>query len=204
MKLSDVSKILITIIVSFIISAVVIGMWGWNELDKPYKISQTFQKYKSAFDTDARILLERYLVTGHADNVQQAEAILDGLLLTDITWLNEQDNLAIQRSIKQLQSNVQLVRSAGKLAGNPQALLINNERERASELRQLRQYVNDADTYDYLSKIQFFDHLLQLNQSLQRITLYRQQYFDNPSDNSKQALINENSAFAGILQTTIS
>jgi len=203
-KLSDVSKILITIIVSFIISAVVIGMWGWNELDKPYKISQTFQKYKSAFDTDARILLERYLVTGHADNVQQAEAILDGLLLTDITWLNEQDNLAIQRSIKQLQSNVQLVRSAGKLAGNPQALLINNERERASELRQLRQYVNDADTYDYLSKIQFFDHLLQLNQSLQRITLYRQQYFDNPSDNSKQALINENSAFAGILQTTIS
>lgn len=203
MKLSDVSKILITIIISFIISAVVIGVWGWNELDKPYKISQTFQKYKSAFNTDARILLERYLVTGHADNLQQAEAILDDLLSTDITWLNEQDNLDIQHSIKQLQNNVQLVRSAGKLAGNPQALLVNNERERASELSQLRQYVNDAETYDYLSKIKFFDHLLQLNQSLEKITLYRQQYFDNPSDNSKQALINENSAFADILDNTI-
>jgi methyl-accepting chemotaxis protein len=202
-KLSDVSKILITIIVSFIISAVVIGIWGWNELDKPYKISQTFQKYKSAFDTDARILLERYLVTGHADNLQQAEAILDNLLLTDISWLSEQDNLDIQQSIKQLQSNVQLVRSAGKLAGNPQALLINNERERASELGQLRQYVNDAETYDYGGKIKFFDHLLQLNQSLEKITLYRQQYFDNPSDNSKQALINENSAFADTLDSTI-
>jgi methyl-accepting chemotaxis protein len=202
-KLSDVSKILIAIIVSFIISAVVIGIWGWNELDKPYKISQTFQKYKSAFDTDARILLERYLVTGHADNLQQAEAILDSLLLTDITWLNEQDNLDIKESIKQLQDNVQLVRSAGKLAGNPQALLINNERERASELSQLRLYVNDAETYDYLSKIKFFDQLLQLNQSLEKITLYRQQYFDNPSDNSKQALIDENSAFSETLDNTI-
>jgi methyl-accepting chemotaxis protein len=202
-KLSDVSKILIAIIVSFIISAVVIGIWGWNELDKPYKISQTFQKYKSAFDTDARILLERYLVTGHADNLQQAEAILDSLLLTDITWLNEQDNLDIKESIKQLQDNVQLVRSAGKLAGNPQALLINNERERASELNQLRLYVNDAETYDYLSKIKFFDQLLQLNQSLEKITLYRQQYFDNPSDNSKQALIDENSAFSETLDNTI-
>jgi methyl-accepting chemotaxis protein len=202
-KLSDVSKILIAIIVSFIISAVVIGIWGWNELDKPYKISQTFQKYKSAFDTDARILLERYLVTGHADNLQQAEAILDSLLLTDITWLNEQDNLDIKESIKQLQDNVQLVRSAGKLAGNPQALLINNERERASELSQLRLYVNDAEIYDYLSKIKFFDQLLQLNQSLEKITLYRQQYFDNPSDNSKQALIDENSAFSETLDNTI-
>ena len=121
MKLSDVSKILITIIISFIISAVVIGIWGWNELDKPYKISQTFQTYKSSFDTETRILLERYLVTGHADNLQQAETILDRLYATNIDWLNEQDNIEIQKSIKQLQNNVQLVRSAGKLAGNPQA-----------------------------------------------------------------------------------
>jgi hypothetical protein len=113
-------------------------------------------------------------------------------MVTDIIWLNEQDNLNIQHSIKQLQDNVLVLRSAGKLAGNPQAALINNERERASELSQLRQYVNDAETYDYLSKIKFYDQLLQLNQPLEKITSYRQQYFDNPSDNSKQALIREN------------
>ena len=203
MKLSDVSKILITIIVSFITSAVVIGIWGWNELDKPYKISQTFQTYKSSFDTETRILLERYLVTGHADNLQQAEIILDRLYATNIDWLNGQDNLEIQKSIKQLQNDVQLVRSAGKLAGNPQALLINNERERAGDLSQLRKYVNKADEYDYVRKIKFFDLLVQLNQSLERLTLYRQQYFDNPSDNSKQSLINENIAFAQTLSNTI-
>jgi len=125
-KLSDVSKILITLVLSFMISAVAIGVWGWNELDKPYKISQTFQTYQSAFDTDTRILLERYLATGDANNLQQAETILDGLLNTNIDWLNEQDNLKIQEAIKHLQNNVQLVRSAGKLASNPQALLINN------------------------------------------------------------------------------
>jgi hypothetical protein len=58
-------------------------------------------------------------------------------VVTDITWLNEQDNLNIQHSIKQLHDNVQVLRSAGKLAGNTQAALINNDRERASELSQL-------------------------------------------------------------------
>ena len=152
MKLSDVSKILITVIISFIISAVVIGIWGWNELDKPYKISQTFQTYKSAFDKDTRILLERYLITGDANNLQQAETNLDHLYATDISWLNKQDNIEIQQSIKHLQNDVQLVRSAGKLAGNPQALLINNERERATDLSQLRKYVNDAGPMITLAK----------------------------------------------------
>ncbi|HEC59983.1 MAG TPA: methyl-accepting chemotaxis protein [Methylophaga sp.] len=201
MKLSDVSKVLITIIVSFIIGAVAIGIWGWSELDKPYKISQSFQTYKSAFDTDTRILLERYLVTGNAGNLQQAEEILDSLLATNINWLTQQDNLKIKESIKNLQNNVQLVRSAGKLAGDPQALLINNERERAGDLSQLRKYVNAANTYDPLNKITFFDQLVQLNESLEKITLYRQQYFAKPSDQSKQSLIGENISFSKVLDS---
>jgi methyl-accepting chemotaxis protein len=202
-KLSDVSKILISIIITFIISAIVIGIWGWNELDKPYKISQTFQNYKSSFDTDTRILLERYLATGHADDLQQAESILEQLYASDISWLNKQDNLAIKSAIAELQDNVQLVRSAGKLAGNPQTLLINNEREREGDLLSLRMYVNNAININYITKIQFFDQLLQLNQSLGKIALYRQQYFDNPSDKSKQSLLNENSTLADILAETI-
>ena len=203
MKLTDVSKILIAVIVSFMISAVVIGVWGWNELDKPYKISQTFQTYQSSFNTDTRILLERYLATGDANNLQQAETILDQLMVTNIAWLNEQDNIEIQESIKHLQNNVQLVRSAGKLASNPQALLLNNERERAGDLGQLRKYANNANNDDYPSKITFFDQLLLLNQSLEKLTLYRQQYFDKPSDNSKQSLSNENLLFAQILDDTL-
>lgn len=203
MKLSDVSKILITIIVSFIICAVVIGIWGWKQLDKPYEISQTFQSYKSAFDTDTQILLERYLLTGHADNLQQAETILNHLYSTNIDWLNEQDNIDIQASIKQLQNNVQLVRSVGKLAGNPQALLINNERERSGDISQLRKYVNKAEEFDLQRKIQFYDQLVQLSQSLEMLTLYRQQYFSNPSDKSKQSLIGENIVFSQILTDTI-
>lgn len=199
MKLSDISKILITVIITFIISAIAIGIWGWNELDKPYKISQSFQTYKSSFDTNTRILLERYLSTGHADDLQQAESILEQLHASDILWLNEQENLTVKSSIKQLQDNVQLVRAAGKLAGNPQALLINNEREREGDLTLLRHYVNDAIDIDYITKIAFFDTLLQLNQSLVKISLYRQQYFDKPSDNSKQSLLNENENFADIL-----
>ena len=124
-------------------------------------------------------------------------------MVTNIAWLNEQDNIEIQESIKHLQNNVQLVRSAGKLASNPQALLLNNERERAGDLGQLRKYANNANNDDYPSKITFFDQLLLLNQSLEKLTLYRQQYFDKPSDNSKQSLSNENLLFAQILDDTL-
>ena len=195
MKLSDVSKILITIIVTFIISSVAIGIWGWNELDKPYKISQTFQAYKSRFDIDTRILLERYLASGDADNLQQAETILQKLQTTDIDWLDEQDNLAIKNAITHLQENVNSVRAAGKLAGNPQALLINNEREREGDLLILKKYVNEAETENYARKSDFFNQLLDLNHSLEQLALYRQQYFDNPTDQSKQSLMSENLIF---------
>lgn len=203
MKLSDVSKILISIIITFIISTVVIGIWGWNELDKPYKISQAYQTYKASFDTETRVLLERYLATGDADNLQQAETVLHRLHATEISWLTEQDNTTIKQAIEIIQSNVQSVRAAGKLAGNPQALLINNERERQGDLNLLRKYVNLAKSIDDEIKIVFYEQLFQLSISLEKIALHRQHYFHSPSDNAKQALISENDSFGQLLSDTV-
>ncbi len=124
--------------------SVAIGTWGWKELEKPYQISHDFQQRKALFDIDARILLERYLASGNADLLQQAETTLQQLIDSDIYWLNAEDNASIKRTVNQVQENVQLVRAAGKLAGNPQALMINNERERAGDLAFLVIYAKQA------------------------------------------------------------
>ncbi len=195
MKLSDVSKILIAVIVIFIISSISIGVWGWNELDKPYKISQEFQRYKSDFDTKTRILLERYLNSGNAEYLQQAETILQQLHDTNLAWLDKQDNELIATTIEKVQKAVLDVRAAGKLAANPQTLLINNERERIGDLTLLSDYVNKADAFHHFDQTNYFKSITILDHSLQKLSLARQQFFTILNDNAKTALINENKRF---------
>jgi len=200
LKLSDVSKFLIAVIVIFIISSISIGIWGWNELDKPYKISQEFQRYKASFDTETRILLERYLISGNADELQQAESILQQLHDTEINWLSDADNSLITSTIEKVQQSVQQVRSAGKLAANPQTLLINNERERAGDLLLLVSYINNADDFMRLQQLNYYSSLAKLEHALQKIALYRQKYFETLSEQAKQALVSENEVFGQELE----
>lgn len=186
---------LIAVIVIFIVSSISIGIWGWNELDKPYKISQEFQRYKSDFDTKTRILLERYLNTGNAEYLQQAETILQQLHDTNLAWLDKQDNGLITRTIKKVQKAVLDVRAAGKLAANPQTLLINNERERIGDLTLLSDYVNKVDAFHHFDQTNYFNSLTTLDHSLQKLSLARQQFFTTLNDTAKTALINENKRF---------
>ncbi|MDF1589461.1 MAG: methyl-accepting chemotaxis protein [Gammaproteobacteria bacterium] len=186
---------LIAVIVVFIISSISIGIWGWNELDKPYKISQKFQRYKADFDTKTRILLERYLNSGNADYLQQAETILQQLHDTKLAWLDEQDNELITTTIEKVQKAVLDVRAAGKLAANPQTLLINNERERIGDLTLLDEYVNKVDAFHHVDQTDYFNSLITLDHSLQKLSIARQQFFTTLSDTAKAALINENKRF---------
>jgi hypothetical protein len=144
MKLSSVSRILTSAIVGLLILSAVTGIWGWRQLDKPYQISSEFQDYRNTFDIEVRILLERYLASGQADLLQQAEDKLEQLLEQQFDWLGEEESIAIAEAILQLQEQVQAVRAAGKLAANPQALLINNERERAGDIGILVGYAEQA------------------------------------------------------------
>lgn len=128
MTLSNASKALTAVIVFLIIISTAIGVWGWKQLEQPYQISQDFQRYQTRFNTDTRILLEQYLLSGNADKLQQAENLLLQLKEQKINWLSDERNQQLTQAYSGIIDSVQLVRAAGKLAGNPQALLINNER----------------------------------------------------------------------------
>lgn len=198
-KLSDVSKLLIGVIAFFSLVSLSIGIWGWNELDKPYEIQQSFQKYKSNFDTKTRILLERYLNTGNATHIQDAESILIELHDTELTWLDEHDNQQIASSIEQVQTSLNQVRAAGKLSAKPQTLLINNERERAGDLASLQQYLTQADPTYFDLERSYYKVITKLENALQNVTFSRQNYFDSLSDKAKQNLISDNQAFMQLL-----
>lgn len=196
MKLSSVSRTLTMVIVGLLLISTAIGIWGWRQLDKPYQIAEQFERYRNTFDVDVRILLERYLATGQADLLQQAQDKLANLSAQTFDWLSDADNQDIQQSINQLQQQVQAVRAAGKLAANPQALLINNERERSGDIGMLVDYANQA-TYEFSdSKARFLSVLAELGRSLNRLSQQRQAFFEQQSERQQQALLADNKQFA--------
>ncbi|MCX4187348.1 methyl-accepting chemotaxis protein [Methylophaga sp. OBS4] len=199
-KLATVSKILISLVVSLLILSAAIGVWGWRQLDKPYQISQQFKQYRDVFEIDARILLERYLASGNADLLQQAETTLNTLKQQTLEWLSDEENSDIQTGIGHLQQKVQLVRAAGKLAANPQGLLINNERERGGDLALLLDYAHQAD-YRF-SDVQrpFLQTLVKLSHSLNQLARLRQQYLADRQPEQQQALLDENRHFNSLVE----
>lgn len=199
MKLSTVSRILISVVILLLTLSAAIGIWGWRQLDKPYQISEQFKHYRAVFDIDARILLERYLASGQADLLQQAENKLDEMASVSLEWLSEQENQQVLQAITALQQQVQQVRAAGKLAANPQALLINNERERAGDLALLVEYAKQANEQYGDIQFQFLQTVAMLGQNLNRISLQRQLYLEQADLQREQVLLSENTQFSELV-----
>lgn len=192
MKLITASKLLITAIALLITVSISIGTWGWKELDRPYQINKEFQQRKALFDVDIHILLERYLSSGNAELLRQADTKLELLIDSDIEWLNTQENNAIKLAVKKIEQDVQDIRAAGKLAADPQGLLINNERERSGDIGLLLNYAKQADYSFQDTQTQFLMGLTNLSQSLIQMARLRQKYFESRNLNVKNALLEKN------------
>ena len=200
MKLIFVSRALITAMLLLILIAAAAGFWGWQQLDKPYQIVQQFQQYKSTFDSDIKELLARYLASGDAELLQQAETKLIDLQDSRQYWLSDDDNALIQSEVIALQEEIVNVRAAGKLAGNPQALLVNNERERDGEIGVLTTYGLHENAQYTETQPKFLANLTRMSASLNQIGRLRQGYLSNPTEQAEQALLAENQAFADLLK----
>ncbi|EEF81358.1 methyl-accepting chemotaxis protein [Methylophaga thiooxydans] len=199
MKLSTVSRSLIIAVITLLTLSAAIGIWGWRQLDKPYQISEQFKQYRDVFDIDARILLERYLASGQANLLLEAENKLEKMAAESLDWLSPEENQQILDAIAELREQVSLVRAAGKLAANPQGLLINNERERGGDLALLVDYAQQAD-YEYSTvKLRFLKTLAELGQGLNKISLQRQLYIESADEQRAQALLSENTRFADLV-----
>ncbi len=199
MKLSFVSRLITFVIVFALILSSIVAIWGWYQLDKPYQMTQEFKQYRNTFDIDTRILLERYLATGQANLLQDAENQLAIMKTKTFDWLNVADNQVIHDGINALQSEVQQVRSAGKLSANPQTLLVNNERERNGDLLSLNRYAQKAQSTPASEVIAFLQVLVELEHSLNQISLYRQRYLETQDDVTKKSLLNQNQHFSDLL-----
>ncbi len=192
MKLKSVTQGISLLIALFIVVAFITGFWGWNQMDRPYKVNQEFHKYQAFVNTQVHIKLEQYLVSGNASIIQDVENALKQLSQRQLEWLTQDENNKLHLAIADIEKHVQRVRDAGKLAAHPEALLINNERERAGDQSSLARYVSQS-AVPHEVKTQYFQILSKLSAGLLKISLLRQNYMLTKSDAVKNNLLRENS-----------
>lgn len=193
MSINLLTKIISSCIAILLIFITVFVAWAWQEVDKPYQINQSYHEIKSNLENDIAISLEQYLGSGDTQKLLLAENKLEALKTTPINWLNEKQSSAISNKIIKLEEAITNTREAGKLAANPDVLLVNNETERQGYLTDLSRLVAKSEVTLSI-KQDYYRLLLDINQQLHDIAVLRQSYLEQKSDAVKSNLLEMNTA----------
>ena len=144
--------------------------WSQRALERPYLLMERYLGLSQTFQNQAARNIDDYLASGDALRLSSASQSLESLLqhLTDLPADLAQN---LRPSLVDLDtfSKTDLL-AAGKLAGDPQALLLQAERELGANLEQLSQYaigVNSIEAARYLPP------LLAASQHLGKLSLAR-------------------------------
>ncbi len=116
--------------------------WSQKALERPYLLMERYLGLSQQFQNEVARNVEDYLASGDALRLSSASQAIDGLQ-------KELDELppaladTLRPSLSSLDefSKTDLL-AAGKLAGDPQALLLQAERELSASLDQLSTYAN--------------------------------------------------------------
>ncbi|MBI6564161.1 methyl-accepting chemotaxis protein [Pseudomonas synxantha] len=144
--------------------------WSQRALERPYLLMERYLGLSQVFQNQAARNIDDYLASGDALRLSAASQSLESLL-QQLAELPAELAQPLRPSLADLEtfSKTDLL-AAGKLAGDPQALLLQAERELGANLEQLSQYasgVNSADAARYLPA------LLAASQHLGKLSLAR-------------------------------
>ena len=147
--------------------------WSQHALERPFLLMERYVNLSQQFQNQVARNIEDYLASGDALRLSDATTALD-TLKTELAPLPPALASALRPSLESLStySNSELL-AAGKLAGDPQALLIQAERELGATLEQLAQYASQSSApaaQDYLSPlVEASQHVAKLSLSREKL-----------------------------------
>lgn len=167
MNLRAVNQVTSAALILTSIALVAIVFWGLSQLQATYKLAQSYYQFRESLSGDWRSQIEDYLNSGDSVKldaaVQKLDAITDSQLRDMPVAIQEQ---LAPRFVSLKQALDVDLRAAGKLAGDPQALLSNDEGELRgklallSELAVSKKASNPALTIAYVTTIAEMQDLL--------------------------------------------
>lgn len=144
--------------------------WSQRALERPYLLMERYLGLSQQFQNQVARNIEDYLATGDALRLSAASQSLE-TLLQELGELPADLAQSLRPSLSSLNdfSKTDLL-AAGKLAGDPQALLLQAERELGANLEQLSQYATSANNPNATG---YLPSLLAASQHLAKLSLAR-------------------------------
>lgn len=143
---------LLTNLNTLLLLAVCLGLgatlwWSQAALERPYLLMERYLGLSRQFQGEVTRNIEDYLASGDALRLSAASQALD-TLQKELDRFPPELARPLRPSLSSLEdfSKTELL-GAGKLAGDPQALLLQAERELGANLDQLARYANGAPSY---------------------------------------------------------
>ncbi len=145
--------------------------WSQRALERPYLLMERYLGLSQAFENQTARNIDDYLASGDALRLSSAGQSLESLL-QQLDSLPPELAQSLRPSLADLDafSKTDLL-AAGKLAGDPQALLLQAERELGANLEQLSQYAGAANSAD---AARYLPPLLAASQHLGKLSLARE------------------------------
>ena len=192
LKISHVTR---ATTISYFVIAVALAallLWSTQSYRMAFEQNSTFNKVWEASAIKLEQKIERYLTSGEASLLQESEAfILDDIqpMLASLPEsLKTSLNARFSAIVESLQTDV---RAAGKLSGNPYALIENNERQMLLSLAYLNQTINDSgDTVESSVKMQYLVSQANIFAALASLQQATKDYL-NSSTTEHRALVDQ-------------
>ncbi|WP_226475891.1 methyl-accepting chemotaxis protein [Pseudomonas sp. MWU16-30323] len=144
--------------------------WSQRALERPYLLMERYLGLSQTFQNQAARNIDDYLASGDALRLSSASQSLENLLQhLDELPADLAQNLRPSLVDLDTFSKTDLL-AAGKLAGDPQALLLQAERELGANLEQLNQYASGVTAPD---AARYLPPLLAASQHLAKLSLAR-------------------------------
>ena len=144
--------------------------WSERVMDQPYRLMVRYLGLSELFQKQVVSNVRGYLESGDALRHSQAILVLDELEQS-LDELPQELATPLRPSLAELRAFAsEDLLAAGKLAGDPQGLLVQAERELAASLTGLQRYAEEGSGYAYFPPLlAAFGQLQQLSQARQRL-----------------------------------
>ena len=146
MRLKLLTNLNTALLVTVCVALAATLWWSQRALQQPMQLMARYLTLSQQFQSQVADNIQAYLASGNAVQHSSATQAID-TFEQDLAQLPPQLIVELRPSLEQLRDfSANQLLAAGKLAGDPQGLLLQAEREMLATLEQLSQYVADASS----------------------------------------------------------
>ena len=171
--------------------------WSVVKFQESSQKAHDYNRIRAMAAIDLKEVIENYLNAGEATKLQEAIALINKTIKPELSALPDDIQQALANHLDEISHNLDGdIRAAGKLSGNPFALLENNKLQLSQTLDTFLDYLHEVEPVaSEQERLLFLKKYITLSQHLNQLDMASRQYLQKNNDSNRSSLTNEVEGF---------